>query len=87
MPTPTGKTATDEDPANGGIRREPELPDHEEIAPPEPSVSLPPEVFLVDETDDEEAIKAPPSPRPDLARLPDRRRWIRMTALHCEGAE
>ena len=53
-----GKTATDEDPANGGIRREPELPEHEEIAPPEPSVSLAPEGFVVDETDDEEAIKS-----------------------------
>jgi type IV secretion system protein VirD4 len=28
--------ADTEDPANGGIRREPELPEHEDIAPPAP---------------------------------------------------
>jgi len=50
--------AADEDPANGGIRREPELPEHEEIALPEPSVAPAPETFLADETDDEVALKA-----------------------------
>jgi len=50
--------AADEDPANGGIRREPELPEHEEIAPPEPSLPSAPETFLADDTDDEEALKA-----------------------------
>jgi type IV secretion system protein VirD4 len=48
----------DEDPANGGIRREPELPEHEEVAPPQPSLASAPEPFLADETDDEEALKA-----------------------------
>ena len=50
--------AADEDPANGGIRREPELREHEEIAPPEPGLASAPETFLPDETDDEEALKA-----------------------------
>ena len=31
--TLTGSLAAAEDPANSGIRREPELPDHEEIVP------------------------------------------------------
>ena len=46
------------DPANGGIRREPELPEHEEITLPEPSFAAAPETFLAEETDDEAAIKA-----------------------------
>ena len=50
--------AADEDPANGGIRREPELPEHEEIAPPEPGLASAQEAFLADDTDDEEALKA-----------------------------
>ena len=50
--------SSDEDPANGGIRREPELPEHEEISLPEPSLAAAPEAFLADDTDDEEAIKA-----------------------------
>jgi len=32
-PSPQGAAAADADPANAGIRREPELPDHEDIAP------------------------------------------------------
>ncbi len=58
LPPPMGKTATDEDPANGGIRREPELLEHEEIAPLESNLVSTPEAFLGDEVDDEEAIKA-----------------------------
>jgi type IV secretion system protein VirD4 len=50
--------SADEDPANGGIRREPELPEHEEVAPPESNSAAAPETFLADDTDDEEAIKA-----------------------------
>ncbi len=48
----------DEDPANGGIRREPELPEHEAIAPEDPISTPAPENFIADETDDDEAIKA-----------------------------
>ena len=50
--------AANEDPANGGIRREPELPEHEEITLLEPSFAAAPETFLAEETDDEEAIEA-----------------------------
>ena len=48
----------DEDPANGGIRREPELPEHEEIALVEQLSSPALENFVLDETDDDEALKA-----------------------------
>jgi type IV secretion system protein VirD4 len=48
----------DEDPANGGIRREPELPEHEAITPEKPISAVAPENFLADESDDDEAIKA-----------------------------
>ena len=44
--------ASGEDPANGGIRREPELPEHEEIAPP-PKGPLHEFEPLDDEPDDE----------------------------------
>ena len=50
--------SADEDPPNGGIRREPELPEHEEITLPEPSFAAGPETSLADDSDDEEAIKA-----------------------------
>jgi len=44
--------ADTEDPANGGIRREPELPEHEDIAPPAPrSVN---EFELIDEDAEDE---------------------------------
>ncbi len=44
------------DPANAGIRREPELPDHEEIAPPErPAIG---EFDLLDDDPDVDAAKA-----------------------------
>jgi type IV secretion system protein VirD4 len=35
---PQAKKANDQDSANGGIRREPELSEHEDIAPPEPTL-------------------------------------------------
>jgi type IV secretion system protein VirD4 len=45
-----------DDPSSGGIRREPELPEHEDIAP-EPSKPSPEFTFGDDETDDE-ALRA-----------------------------
>ena len=48
----------DEDPANGGIRREPELPEHEAIMLEEPISSPAPENFIADDSGDDEAIKA-----------------------------
>ena len=48
----------DEDPANGGIRREPELPEHEAIVPEEPISAPAPENFIADNSGDDEAIKA-----------------------------
>ncbi len=48
----------DEDPANGGIRREPELPEHEAIAPEDPISAPAPESFLAEDSGDDEAIKA-----------------------------
>ena len=48
----------DEDPANGGIRREPELPEYEAITPEGPIPASAPENFIVDASDDDEAIKA-----------------------------
>jgi type IV secretion system protein VirD4 len=47
------KQSDDEDPANGGIRREPEIPEHEAVAP---ETSL--DDALPEEPDDEEAIRA-----------------------------
>ncbi|KRA52014.1 MULTISPECIES: conjugal transfer protein TraG [Pseudomonadota] len=44
------------DPANAGIRREPELPEHEEIAPPEPSTFN--EFDVLDDDPDIDAAKA-----------------------------
>ena len=44
------------DPANAGIRREPELPEHEEITPPErPAIG---EFALLDDEPDVDAAKA-----------------------------
>ncbi len=44
------------DPANAGIRREPELPEHEEIAPPEhPAIG---EFALLDDEPDTDAVKS-----------------------------
>ncbi|MFT4276042.1 MAG: conjugal transfer protein TraG [Rhodopseudomonas sp.] len=44
------------DPANAGIRREPELPEHEEILPPPPSTAQ--EFELLDDEPDVDAAKA-----------------------------
>jgi type IV secretion system protein VirD4 len=53
-----GAVATDtEDPANGGIRREPEIPEHEAIAP-EKTASPPSRDESRNEQDDDEAIRA-----------------------------
>lgn len=57
-PLPKPEAGSDDDPANGGIRREPELPEHEDVAPIEPSPAPPIDAFAADEPDDEEAIKA-----------------------------
>jgi len=46
----------DGDPANAGIRREPELPEHEEIIPPPPSLSQ--EFDILDDKPDVDAGKA-----------------------------
>ena len=54
-PTSTGKTQLD-DPANGGIRREPELPEHEEIAPEQPKPTQ--EFGFVEDDPDDDAIRA-----------------------------
>ncbi|MGO9025296.1 MAG: conjugal transfer protein TraG [Beijerinckiaceae bacterium] len=48
----------DEDPANGGIRREPELPEHEAIALEAPISEPAPENFIADDSGDDDAIKA-----------------------------
>lgn len=58
LPAPNAEAGSDEDPANGGIRREPELPEHEDVAPVEPPPALPLDALATDEPDDEEAIKA-----------------------------
>ena len=54
----SSKERDDEDPANGGIRREPEIPEHESIAP-ELTLRVPSlDDTLAEEPDDEEAIRA-----------------------------
>jgi type IV secretion system protein VirD4 len=58
LPPAKREAVNNEDPANGGIRREPELPEHEDIAPLEPTATPPLEAVTVDESDDDEAIKA-----------------------------
>ncbi len=52
----SGAGAVDGDPANAGIRREPELPEHEEIVPPPPSPSQ--EFDILDDEPDVDAGKA-----------------------------
>ena len=47
---------SDGDPANAGIRREPELPEHEEIIPPPPPPSQ--EFDFLDDEPDVDAAKA-----------------------------
>jgi len=53
---PVAGLLAEEDPANGGIRREPALPDHEAIAAEEPN--LIPEFALLDDEPDDEAVRA-----------------------------
>ena len=49
-------TPSDGDPDNAGIRREPELPEHEEILPPPPPPSQ--EFDILDDEPDVDAAKA-----------------------------
>jgi type IV secretion system protein VirD4 len=49
-------SAHGEDPANAGIRREPELPEHEEIAPEQARVA--PEFAFAEEEPDDDAVRA-----------------------------
>lgn len=50
------RTAPVDDPANGGIRREPELPDHEDIAPEQPQPA--PEFDFGEDEADQDALRA-----------------------------
>jgi hypothetical protein len=69
------------DPANGGIRREPELPEHEEIAPPDqPALG---EFDILDDEPDLDAAKAAVFASRSH-RSPGRRRWTRPMASNCE---
>ena len=52
------KQSDDEDPANGGIRREPEIPEHEAIARETAPSIQPQEDTPPEEPDDKEAIRA-----------------------------
>ncbi len=52
------KKSGDKDPANGGIRREPEIPEHEAIAPESAPSTQSLDDAQPDEPDDEEAIRA-----------------------------
>jgi type IV secretion system protein VirD4 len=45
-----------DDPANGGIRREPELPEHEEIAPEQDKQAQ--EFGFIDDDPDDDAVRA-----------------------------
>ncbi len=51
-------TSDDEDPANAGIRREPELPEHEAIAPEKAEFTSSREEPHAEDSDDEEPIRA-----------------------------
>ncbi len=52
------KKSDDKDPANGGIRREPEIPEHEAIAPESAPSTQWRDDAQPEEPDDEEAIHA-----------------------------
>lgn len=55
-PAPDGSVGADGDPANAGIRREPELPEHEDVVPPErPGMQ---EFDVLDDEPDVDAAKA-----------------------------
>ncbi len=56
-PTMEVKPADEEDPANGGIRREPELPEHEDIVPQPPSPAREFEFDKGDRDDADAAVK------------------------------
>ena len=53
---PAAADGADGDPANAGIRREPELPEHEEIVTPPPSPEQ--EFDILDDEPDVDAAKA-----------------------------
>jgi len=53
---PVAGSLTEEDPANGGIRREPALPEHEAIVPETPKLTS--EFALLDDEPDDEAVRA-----------------------------
>jgi type IV secretion system protein VirD4 len=53
---PVAGSSAEDDPANGGIRREPELPDHEAIAPETPRPI--PEFALLEDEPHEDAVHA-----------------------------
>ncbi|MFT8775171.1 MAG: conjugal transfer protein TraG [Gluconacetobacter liquefaciens] len=55
-PVPDGGTGADGDPANAGIRREPELPEHEDVVPPERSGAQ--EFDVLDDEPDVDAASA-----------------------------
>ncbi|MFT9382940.1 type IV secretory system conjugative DNA transfer family protein [Gluconobacter sp.] len=55
-PAPDGSTGADGDSANAGIRREPELPEHEDVVPPERSGVQ--EFDVLDDEPDDDAAKA-----------------------------
>lgn len=50
-------TAALADPANGGIRCEPELPEHEEIMPLKPDYDPSAEFAMLEETDEEQSSR------------------------------
>ncbi|KXV60063.1 conjugal transfer protein TraG [Acetobacter senegalensis] len=55
-PAPDGSNRAGDDPANSGIRREPELPEHEDVAPPErPGMQ---EFDVLDDEPDVDAARA-----------------------------
>ncbi len=56
VPTTATADGTEGDPANAGIRREPELPEHEEIVAPPPSPEQ--EFDILDDEPDVDAAKA-----------------------------
>ena len=53
---PVAGSSAEDDPANGGIRREPELPDHEAIVPETPKPI--PEFALLEDEPDDDAVRA-----------------------------
>jgi type IV secretion system protein VirD4 len=50
------KAKVETDPANAGIRREPDLPDHEEVVPTK--AAPPPEFAFPEESDEDDAARA-----------------------------